>query len=82
MAPISHLPLITQAVAYGTCFLSMWYTAKKSLWGPAWGVLSCFPWCLMAFQSGVLSMIGFELVMAALEVRLLVTWIRDRLDTA
>lgn len=56
----------------------MWLCGKKSLWGPALGAVSCIPWIAIAVQSNTPTMIGFELVMLGLELRMLWLWSAER----
>lgn len=73
--------LTTQLTAYGLVFLSMWLCGRKSLWGPALGALSCLPWIAMAVQCHTPTMIGFEVIMLGLELRMLWLWWDERQPT-
>lgn len=70
------LSLIVQTAAYLTTFASMWYCGKKSLAGPAFGVLSSILWVALAYGLQAPLMVAFEVAMLGLEARVLWLWYR------
>ena len=61
-----------------TSILSVYFSAKKLLLGPFFGVLGFIPWTALAFVSGHWGLMPMNTVITVLQIRTYLLWSRDQ----
>jgi hypothetical protein len=63
-----------QVIACGLSLASMWFYGRKSLWGPAIGILDTLPWAILSWLTHTYLVLAFDMLIGALAVRTLYVW--------